>query len=565
MPQNAAYITFTGIEAPEGGSYTRAHGRTPGIATIRCRTQSSVPPKVGELKIVGNDGNELTFRDCTIDYSSLSIGDSGQQVSVTIRDRRWKWEFPVINGRYNVYRENGDLDTTTQKTPQELARLCLEAMGESNAIVDDMPNDARPEVDWDVDNAAEALESLCEYLGCRIVLQVDDVVAIRRAGQGADLPETDDICDGGSVLNPPEAPSKIAVVGPPDVYQWDFELEAVGDGASNEVMPIDDLPYKPTGGWEASDPQGGFASIADEKYRAKAVASVFRKYRIKAGQSVGVLSVGVTNRWQVELLNRQVEEYEDDNGVKYPRPPVVYGIYYNGRDSDTENGNNVADGLKPLDQESEDEYHLSLFVQGGYSIDTESQIVTFFSPVYRHGALAGSVYPINPASLRLRIAFQIRDEKTRGYLRTEYVKDFGDNGTAARYIKMQQLARSIYAELKNDTGFTVANLVDNKDEFDKEAKTIADAAAAEYQIESPVVYTYESIRQIELDGAIQQVAWEVGSGTPKTVAWRNNDARSVLLSYKERRNRQKMQAAAAAVVVLKAAQAKKIKKFQAGP
>ena len=61
----------------------------------------------------------------------------------------------------------------TEKKPQALATLCLQAMGEDDYDVSALPNDARPEIDWSYQNPAEALQQLCDKLGCRVTYVVD--------------------------------------------------------------------------------------------------------------------------------------------------------------------------------------------------------------------------------------------------------------------------------------------------------------------------------------------------------------------------------------------------------
>ena len=60
---------------------------------------------------------------------------------------------------------------------------------ESAADVSELPNQARPRVDWVSANPARALATLCDALGCRVVLDLDDAVSIRRVGVGAELPD----------------------------------------------------------------------------------------------------------------------------------------------------------------------------------------------------------------------------------------------------------------------------------------------------------------------------------------------------------------------------------------
>ncbi len=163
--------------------------------------------------------------------------------------------------------------TDTERTPQELAELYLNAMGEVDYDISELPDDTRPPVDHDYDNPAEALAALCESLGCRIVLQLDNTVKLVRSGAGAGLP-AEFLLEDSLTIDLPEKPDKIAVVCGPSLYQVDFPLEAVGldrdttsgGDPTDTIKPIDELSYKPSGGWGQIDlPLFADLSAADDE------------------------------------------------------------------------------------------------------------------------------------------------------------------------------------------------------------------------------------------------------------------------------------------------------------
>lgn len=96
------------------------------------------------------------------------------------------------------------------KSPQQLAKLCLDALGETNYDVSELPDTARPYVHWDEVRPAEALARLCDQFGCRVVLGVDDRVYVRQVGVGQPLDRTDGrtVSEG---INAPELPDKIVI------------------------------------------------------------------------------------------------------------------------------------------------------------------------------------------------------------------------------------------------------------------------------------------------------------------------------------------------------------------
>ena len=101
-----------------------------------------------------------------------------------------------------------------EQAPQALATLCLQAMGEQNYDVSALLNDARPEVDWSWTNPAEALQALCEGLGCRVVYWLaDDRVQIVTIGQGQPLPDNGLQTFISQGVDPPNTPSSRTQAG----------------------------------------------------------------------------------------------------------------------------------------------------------------------------------------------------------------------------------------------------------------------------------------------------------------------------------------------------------------
>src|SRR6185437_16062245 len=88
------------------------------------------------------------------------------------------------------------------------------------------------------------LQGLCDQLGCRIVLYLDDTVSIVQTGIGSDLP-SDNIERASLVVDPPEIPESILVVGGRTRYQVDLFLTPVGLDVDGTIRDIWDLSYAP--------------------------------------------------------------------------------------------------------------------------------------------------------------------------------------------------------------------------------------------------------------------------------------------------------------------------------
>jgi|TARA_R110000868_G_scaffold393472_2_gene664506 hypothetical protein len=560
-------MTYGGLGAVQSGQFTLTRGTSPSVAILMVYPQQGIPPITGTLTIEFG-GRNIAFRDCLLDAATQQTTGTGQIIECRIKDRRWKWQNPVVSGEYNVYRDNGELDATTEKTPQQLASLCFEALGETGFDVGALPNDGRPHVFWDYSSAAQALESLAESYGCRVVLGLDDVARLCRLGEGENLPILDSIMSGGDVIDPPETPESIIVVGEPDEFQGDFALLAMGLDTDGQVKPINSLSYKPAAGWESADVDDGFANVIDEaniQARILAQRTVFRWYQWQAihaetggfppDQYYGApdvldSSATITRTDQIEWLPYQLETKLGANGQEQ-RSPTIYGVFY---DSHDEFDNNITfASMVALQQDSSDELHYKMVYRGqprldiknrdiesgGFGIDLKNKIVMFAEPVYRDNVVATNLEYIE-AELQLRIAFRVRKPDTRAYLHTEATKTLG--GTShPLVVRAPALVRRLAPRLSNDLNFSsVGYIVDTSADFIREAQLYADGAAREFQTLQAATYTYEEILPISPDGAIDQVSWSVdSSSTAKTTAMRNNDVQSYLPSYQERRQRQK--------------------------
>ena len=186
-PQGLA--SFPGIRIILSASMTFSDGISPSTCTIRFPPDEEITEQVGTLKFTYGD-EVIEFPEAGIVFNSLKADASGQEWSIQIQDRRWKWQYGIISGIYNLRKSDGRLDPVLpRKTPQELATLLLDAMGEVGYDVSKLPNKSRPETAWTTANPAKELASLCESLSCRIVLGLDNKVRILVDGEGADLPD----------------------------------------------------------------------------------------------------------------------------------------------------------------------------------------------------------------------------------------------------------------------------------------------------------------------------------------------------------------------------------------
>ena len=356
MPGIQGICTFPGIQQVVSGEISFAMGITPSSATLTIAPQQNLVDQVGTLSFF--DGQtEIDWPNCKVDTNSFERTSAGFIWRLTIYDRRWMWQATggggVVTQGINFRTEDGDLIKDTEKSLQDAAKVCLDALGETGYDVSALPTDERPELIWDAAVPAQCLEDMCEQFGYRVVLGLDNNVKICKVGVGADLPITPDIMTNSMSIKLPAMPDTLAVVTAQDRFQVDLALEAVGieNDTYGTLKPIGDLSYMPSDGWGDTD-VCGFEDVYDfiyQKYssidRARkcqnlAKKSVFRYYRVIFPipsipgyvDSKGNVNAPITYPWQVKLESTQVEHVSEDLGLpelqRRNKPAQIFGVYH---------------------------------------------------------------------------------------------------------------------------------------------------------------------------------------------------------------------------------------------
>lgn len=549
-PQGA--IEFPGIAAPLNASFTLTPGVTPSVCTMRIAPQPAWSPRIGPLT-VSYGSTSLRFADCIIDRVEAAVDGNGHTVwDVSILDRRWKWNgMGRISGYYNVRRETGagqpmEIVEGTEKSPRELAKLCLQELGETNYSVDDMPDDPRPEIEWDYTTPAQALAQLCDDLQCAVVLTRRDTIRIVKRGQGAALPMGNTFLSGGEAIDPPEQPDEIVVVTAPRVYQLDLELEYVGLDLDQHIRPIDKLSYH----YENSAGQRQPWHKAELHYmlgvpnpaaRKLAVQSVYRWARIK--MPIAALTITDLDRilplLPYQLRERKIFDFQPQAEGKYriePSDPIVYGQFTSthtaGLWSIALKGEHYLDDIPSPYKK----YH------DGFSVDTQTGIVKFADPVYyidkvNHTDGKGGLdnQGVQPAKLWLRICFHVRDPDTRGWLRWEYRRTLpgAKNGTKPAYYRHDDLQPKwwkLRASKDEEKEWE-----DNLTEVDKQGDYYIREHLRLFQTQVPQSAIYSGFEPLEPDGMISSVTWWISDeGFAMTRAMRGKDDPDIP-TYAERR------------------------------
>lgn len=534
MADPQALATFPGVEKIVSFRGAFQHGRTPSSFQLTITPQAQPIKGTGDLQLFYGQ-TRIKLTDCIIDSASYQFDESGFLIGLNIFDRRWKWRYPTISGMYNQTDDAGLLidsdgannaDTTlinSKRTPQQLAKLLLEAMKEQNYDVSQLPNDVFPRVDWAITNASSALAELCEQLGCRIVLGLDNKVRLVRLGKGKPLPNLPFV-DAQLDINPPETPSRVRIFSAPILYQADFQLEAVGLETDGTIKKIDDLSYKPAAGWASSDARY-FTSIVNADHRKLAMQSVFRWYRVvlpaRFKPAGPVQPIKLQDRREIVLDDRQVEK--DTEGDRQRRRPAwCFGVWYNGDFSHgvssfvTAYNGNTAAVVSPITANTDRQ-----FVTVPFEIDDDNKIIRFSGPVYKLVLTTGT---LGAAELRLRTGFRLRDYRKGNLERLHQgreVKNARGKTEPMDVIRedIEPTCRAKYTAAYADNGS-----VENSVTVSNQLKYYLDSTLAEFNaIENPEAKKYPAILAQELDGAIQSVAWEIGPRGGYTVVQRNQD------------------------------------------
>lgn len=533
---------FPGIVTVLGGTFTWGQGEAPSTCLLKVAPQPKPPALIGTLLITyGN--SKLEFKDCRAVEASYRRDGAGNIVSLVIEDWRWRWRFGFISGRYNRRDSNHKIISRTEQTPQQLATLCFQAMGQEKFNVSALPNDARPAINWDVENPAQALSALCELLGCRISPDYGNEARIVKLGDGDKLPQgpSSDAVEFNESLDPPEVADSIELHGGPAEFQYDFEVEPVALEKTGEYVPLDDVSYKPTEGW-TFDATDEFHGIKDLKQRALAKASVYRAWRFKMPKK-GLVLPGFTDLYkenvlrldQFAILDRQCVQVVE-LGKKVFRPAWLYGAFVGSFTYGDNAYDNTIDEPQPIIS-PDTELAYKCIYRGGYSIDHERNIIITSDPLVeiidKDGADKGK---LKPAVLRFRTAVSVYRDKEDSLVRAVREHKLTSKPTTKPMIlQREEIILRCVPEYEGKT-FKVKKIEYNEKELNKEFDYYIDLEVKSWKNLEPAQATYAGIKRIRLDGAIQHIVWRFGeSQAAITQVSRNNEMRQYITPYKERR------------------------------
>lgn len=551
MPGNApqGIATFPGIGQIVSAVYTLSHGLAPGRAQVEMAPQSDLTLPGGILSFLWDGQPVASFYDCRVVRHTIRTDTRGRIWSLEIEDRRWRWPLGEISGYYNVRQDDQSINPLTEKTPQQLASLCLLAMQETGFDVSQLPNDSRPAIEWEAENPAQALDQLIAPLGCRIVLRLDNTVMIALAGVGQELPSGGvPVMDHSLGLTLPERPDMLTVVCGHNRYQANLLLEPVGRDVDGSIKPIDQLSYTPAGGWiiSAINLFANVSNVPDPitqiRPRDLAQQTVYKWWRITAknahapnlpltipGYDKPIQHIGQLLPIEDVLCQVAKNPFKDrDDLVPVYQPAVVIGAFYDW------NAQWINIGDPNFDQPGGG---APVRYPKAFSIDKDTGIVKFSEAMVNTKPRADGGVDLVGAKMFLRCAVPIADPQTLEYQR--YRKTFtypGQQwGTPARILKHDDLVLSTFPDYDALGQAILAGLHDNKADINTGCDYYIRGADQEYQLTAPYDYQYAALLPINPDGAIQQVTWSVGLSGATTRASRGFEYHPAIPSYRERK------------------------------
>jgi hypothetical protein len=525
------YATFSGVDSVMRAIVPRTLGIVPNAIMLECVPQVTTLPTIGALT-VGHGLNSVTMPDVKVDWAALRLSTGGHVMTVRLLDRRWRWRFGVISGRYNIRLADGTIDPATQKTPQQLAALLFEAMGEVGYDVTLLPNDSYPETDWSYDVPAIWLHQLCTDRGCDIALTLANTAMIVRLGEGGALPFTTDIQTPSLTLDPPEGPDLLYAVCGENQYESLLKLSAVGLDTDGSVKSIAALSYNPTyvpGGWSSIGDVNFFQTMrqngATDQEIHLAKKTVYRWFKVTSmpGGTLDVPGYGtISDISQILPLNRHTLGTTSSafSTRMVNAQARIYGMFVQYTD--------------PPDDEPVDEI---IEYDGDFVLDRATGIAKLGRRVFNYDSSGNAIAP----TLYLQTSYGVRADGTDEQVR--YIGQRNITGASSGFLlaeahKYDELSFASRAEYNITVDPpTVTEVTDNTTELNAEVESILDGLQLQYTGSIGNQAIYRDIQPFNTDGAVRQVVWKVGPRGATTYASLNSETFAGPIRERERARR----------------------------
>lgn len=485
--------SFTGVVTEIEVDYSQTLGFQPDIAVLRILPQGTNIPAQGTLTFTWGIAT-LTLPNCVVDLASVRVQGQGKHVILKVWDRRERWKNAApISGEYNVIRVGNRL---REKNLRELGEILLDALGETSADVSALPTTEYPFVSWECESVTEVAEALLREYGYSIALGFgSEVVTVVKLGTGASLPTTG-IFVGSDTFDPKLVPRYVRSCFGQSVAQCRLKLEAVGiEPATGRWELIDDLSYKPAGGWELVAPLSLPALVTDADYFYHS-GYVRRAYRVSgfadgtwnlpdgSGSVAGLADI-------LPLFNRLLET----ETIRTDEAYAPFRVWGKLQQEERQKGN-------PLEPIIFTTTVCEEVVGRGIEFDGENGLIIFNEPAFY---VEGGGY--KAADLWLECTIRVRNQTNFAW--NHYEKDVEVDATGLGYatIKHKQRAETIVGyDCSEEYPHAVTGTTTNQAALDAIAAATATAVAGMYASSASVhrVYNQPNL-SLRCDGAIVQI------------------------------------------------------------
>lgn len=522
MSSDAIFVTYSQGSFPIlNAQFTTQDGISPGVGTMTIAPEGSIDFQIGDLVFGIGDDDPVTFKNVFITDVRQAATIGSNIITLTIQDARWCWQFNGvdggISGAYNVRKPDNSLDSSTEKKPQELATMLIQKLKFVDSFdISKIPNDTRPEVDWDYANPAQALADLCDKVNCRICYQPDNTLQILPYGDGKQIDPSWPAESLMQAVTIEPAPDKIRLVGAKVKYQIAIPLDPVAKETSGAYVPLSEASYKPADGWgypesldAISDTKLTLADGTKSSLREIALGSVYRCFRIRFDLASVLTEDVVTTPSGTRGFKRQhilplpgsqlVETYTDSEGVKRAKDAFVSGVFWHK--------------LRP----SEDNSPPGTKCELPFSVDPRIGVLRFPLPVY----IANDGEADDPI-LYLHIAVNIRDPGTRAWIRYSRTKTVGSLGAGEQIIRQEDVQSTVIVNYKQSDSDPGTMEIDsgnaptkNTTDCDKQADYYLTPAADAWNRPDSAGGRFRAVPgngfpDYQVDGAIQQITYSAG-------------------------------------------------------
>ncbi len=591
MAVNQAFLSYPGIIAWESFDFTDLCGITPAVCTIKCFPQDFPPDANGDL-VISYNGNIIVIPNMHLDAIQYQANGGGKICSVRLLDERWAWTFFQITGHYNIKLPNGLVNPAHEVTTQALAIKCFEEMYVDNYDVSQLPDLARPEVDWESANAAQELQELVDSLGCKIVPQRSTGTwVICNTGVGNNLPDGLPYQDYGNGIDPKETPDYLKVVTAPIRYQVCLGLEPIGRDVNNAWTKMQDLSYKPlttlagvplvTGLPDSACGEFGFDWVSQSHISAVravqpngsaksprefALSTVFKNWRIDDTPTNASNSIDeatgensfflpgyndMVTRKQLVVTDELVESYQDELDVDHARPAFITGRFFGAMiprpNPNYPPGTRIdKQARNPDGGDTEEPASFSMSID---DIDTDRTICTTSKPMltFYDRPKDSPLSSFGVAYLFLTCAVQVRDPDNWQPIRYERLLQIG-NGSNPDFCQvlikediMPWVINEYYPDgtQRGSISFDYVDPINNnKQEVDAMCDYYLQQYANTFYTVASQTRTYIGLFPIDMDGAIAQVTYRSGKGGHDTIVSRGTEHKFEIPSYEQRLQRE---------------------------